>query len=835
MAAYILAANGNASSAAVWGLVSAIGFLNSEAGSTVLTTSYVEGVAFTPGAITIDGIAVKVARRVAAPSGTISVRLAQAGALVAGTEVTLNVSDIVYGVGIAADAPQNGWLLFKFAAPKLLLAATAYTVSAKTSVAAQVHLWRDATAGNWSRMLRTTTFAALIAGDTFHVLGEWTAAATVTARTVTWDITAATDFGDASTTVASVTIGAGGTMTWGTVAATNYLMRVSGLVDVCAGGVLSMGTTAVPCPRDSSQQLEFDCAADGDFGLRVYGTWNGQGQSRLSDSTEHFCLLNTDEAAAQTVLGVDRKLSAANGDAVALGSTTRTVTQSEDRLLSGDAGAASLTVTVGLTNAHSGTAPTQGIIVGLTRAVRVKSVSATFMAYCSMGTGCTVDCDWVGFSLLGGSALAGKHGVEWNGTAGSVNFSKCAWRDMDTHGFWASATGGVGDFTVADCVFYKFAATAGGSAISVQEATPNTWTIARNVVIGINTSATGLDINDLGGTLIDNWVSSCQNGAVLNEATGNVCGKISGTISGNTFQSLGSIGINIQALGGGRISNTTIWRATSQGIGFTSGSLCVDLLIDTAMIFGCATGIQGQLEVNELTLRNCTVAGDTTFPSSIGLALSTNLFRSRVRLEGCDFGTVTGIRTAHTSADIALPSQYGAPQLTLINTILASATEISSVAQVSGRGYIAYQRDEGLAGDHRKHYPALGTVSIDSVTVRTSPRSEKLEPTGAFSAVRLESSPKRVAVGNGQSCAISAWVNKGATYNGSAPRLRVKHNSAAGITEATVASHAGAAGSFLQVNGTVGPVTENCTLEFCVDVDGTLGQVNVADWSASVS
>jgi hypothetical protein len=91
MATRISCASGDFTAAATWATADATSLLDSEANNTALTTSYVESSAFTPGAITIDGIAVKVALRAAgSPATTMTVRLAQGGADVAGTVVTIN-------------------------------------------------------------------------------------------------------------------------------------------------------------------------------------------------------------------------------------------------------------------------------------------------------------------------------------------------------------------------------------------------------------------------------------------------------------------------------------------------------------------------------------------------------------------------------------------------------------------------------------------------------------------------------------------------------------------------------------------------------------------------
>jgi hypothetical protein len=247
MTRYIARANGNLTAAASWGAIDATSYLNSETSNTALTTAYVESSAFTPGAITIDGIAVKLASRSGSPTGTMSVRLAQAGATVAGTEIIVNVSDLPTCSTTLID---GGWYLIKFA-PVTLAGATAYTVSAKTSSASQVNLYRDATGGNWARALRTTTTAAPAAGDDMIITGEWIGAGAMTARTVTIDSTAATDYGSNSTSFETfaLEICNGGTLTYGTAASTNYVLRLSGFLTMTNGSTLNIGTVANPIPQ----------------------------------------------------------------------------------------------------------------------------------------------------------------------------------------------------------------------------------------------------------------------------------------------------------------------------------------------------------------------------------------------------------------------------------------------------------------------------------------------------------------------------------------------------------------------------------------------------------
>src|SRR5258708_3457328 len=118
MTTRIAAATGNFTTAGTWMAVDGTSLNDSEAANTALTTAYQTSSTFTPGAIVVDGIAIKIASRAAGtPSNTITVALDQAGADVAGTVVTMNVADIdVCGT----TQIEGGWYYFKFATPVTL-------------------------------------------------------------------------------------------------------------------------------------------------------------------------------------------------------------------------------------------------------------------------------------------------------------------------------------------------------------------------------------------------------------------------------------------------------------------------------------------------------------------------------------------------------------------------------------------------------------------------------------------------------------------------------------------------------------------------------------------
>jgi hypothetical protein len=152
--ATLMAYGGNFTDASSWGLCSSIAAHDSESSNTVVTTSYLSGADFMPGAITIDGIAVK-PRSITPNTGNITVALQSSGLIISGTVVTLNISNLPSGIG-ATSAPDYGWILFRFTGNQTLTDGLNYKVQARTSNASIVTLYSSGT-NNWARQLRTTT------------------------------------------------------------------------------------------------------------------------------------------------------------------------------------------------------------------------------------------------------------------------------------------------------------------------------------------------------------------------------------------------------------------------------------------------------------------------------------------------------------------------------------------------------------------------------------------------------------------------------------------------------------------------------------------------------
>src|SRR3954467_7288431 len=102
MATLAACASTSLTTATTWALIDSTSFNSTETTTTALTTAYQTSTTFTPGAITIDGIGVRLSVRTGT-TGTITIALDQATADVVGTVVTINCSDLPAAVTALLD------------------------------------------------------------------------------------------------------------------------------------------------------------------------------------------------------------------------------------------------------------------------------------------------------------------------------------------------------------------------------------------------------------------------------------------------------------------------------------------------------------------------------------------------------------------------------------------------------------------------------------------------------------------------------------------------------------------------------------------------------------
>jgi hypothetical protein len=797
--------DGNLTAAATWGVVDPTSLLDNEALSVGVITSYTNSSTFTPGAITIDGLAVKVSSRGSSPSGTFTVALDQSGADVAGTVVTINVADIPYPITNA-----RGWLFLKFAAPVTLLAATAYSVKAKTSIGSQVFLW-TASGTNYSRYLRTTTAQAPAAGDSLCVTGDYTGAGAITPRTVTMN-----DASAGAIVYGQVDVCHYGTLSYGTSAGVNYYLKLAGDLNVWNAGTLNIGTAASPMPATSSAILEFNCSSNVQYGLneKEGGTVNMRGNAIANVKAK----IAANAAAGATSLTTDISTGWKSGDVIALASTTRTVTECESKALSGDAVGTTLPIAA-LGFAHDGLSPVQAELANLTRNVKVRGISTSLQAYINVAATAVWSTRYVEFYQLG-SGTASKRGIDIATTTGSFDFQFCS-----MHDFVASTSFGINvsgassnNITVSHNVSFNIA-----SSHIATASTPNTnLTFDDNLGILMVSATSIFSFADVGCTVTNNV-------AVGAPSTGN-CISISeaaaatGTISGNIGHcNVSGACVLLASLTGGTVLNTTGWRGN---VGVLVQN-CKNTIIDGLTVFGNLTynyGFNATSSFN-ITVRNAVADAGVTLTSSVGLRIDISCFD--LFFENCSFGA----SQQHTGiGDINFVTANTFLTATFSNCLFNSPTEVANLSNLLTGSYLRSAKHDQVQDSHKTWAPE-GTVQIDTTLGDPATPSSRLTPSSASS--KLKSAKKQVPCASGQQVTVSIEVRKsvvgdGTAYNGAQPRLIVEKNVAAGLAVDTVlATASGAAGAWETLTATLPAPTDDCVYTIFVDCDGTQGWVNL--------
>ena len=833
MAMLISRATGNFTAAATWGVAdSATGSqLTNPSASTNTTTSYVYSSTFTgTNARVSDGIALFLKRL--NTTGTVTVALSDDNGVTATRSVTVNASDL---------PADESWVFFKFGTTLTLDGGTDYRVGVIASSADNALIYRSAVAGNWARMVSTTLTGAPAANDTMLIVGELTGAGASSSYTVTMDNTnSATDFGTNSSsgiptqtnpqTFNGIQIGQNGTLTWGTSAATNYYLRLSGHLVAWSGGTYNMGTSGTPCPRDSTMTLQLDsigndtsstyllCAAAG-------STTNVYGQSRTSGKNIVQCKLSADAAVNATSLTIDTDTGWLDNDEIVIAATTSDRTQCELGALNGAAGASTLTVdgfagvAGGLAFAHSGTSPTQAEIINLSRNVVIRGNSTSQPTVVRSFVNATAfNIYWCRFS--------------WAGSFAGSNLSAAVVSDIQYCAFFEYAGQGntFRGATFSDNVSY--APTASVTVLTLDGTVAPTVTnntIIRSANAGIALSGTG---TVPGGTFTNNTIV----GTASTPFNFNIASQAQNiTFSNLTVHSCAnSVQVNPTSTTGKTVtfSGLKIWRNTN----IAMFSNVTPVIIDNADIFANTLGGIVCQNAANLTLLNSRISSDSTATMPFGLQI--NGVNSIVKIENTKFSEVTGIYTANTVDINAGPNSttFTRPMVTLNNVLLSAATEVAFAPSLDSTGFIKSSKHDQTEGAFKSWFQG-GVVERDTTIFNTAAPSERLTPSSA--SIKLASGSRVVAVDDLGTVTINAYVRKsvvgdGAAYNGSEPRLIVKANPACGInTDTVLATMSAAAGSWQQLTGTTAAVDADGALEFYVDCDGTAGWVNVDDWSVT--
>lgn len=841
MARLCAVADGNNTSSSTWALIDSTTFRESESTSSTLTTSYTGATGTTPGAITIDAIGVRIAVR-SGTTGTMSVELYNStdGASVAGTEVTVNMSDVVAATTSSTSLHDGGWMLFKLASPVTLTAGKAYYVRAKTSSSSQVSLNRSATTNEYNQFLRTTTTQAPVAGDDRYVMGEWTGAGSMTTRTVTLNDTTSTDYGSGSTSVTTpaLSISNGGEVIAGTSSSTAYTQKISGNIVVYSGGKFNAASSGTRMPTTSSFTLTLDCASNVDFGIsvRTGGEFKWYGESKT-----RFTFLTSDEAASSTSIQVVSTSGWKNTDTLLFTATGTTTTHAETKNISSVDSATQVTLTAGLTNAHTGTGNVVGEVGNLNSNVKIVGTSSSVGTYVHFADSSSIVMDNVELQYYG-SGSTHKSGLEVQhivGAANSATITSCVFKDpsngssaITLQGNGGSANGS--NITFTNCIVYV-ATTASTNAVILSGGSTGSPTFTySNILVASNIgSGTGISLRtrtNLGGTVENLYVSGFSTGISITSSfstVADVCTVSNVYIHSNTNGTTSTTGSE-------RIFTNWNINRNSTGISTIFGKI---IYVNSSFIGNSTLGVNINTNPLNLTFEGCTFSGETSFnqPSGISLGVYTT---AQIVCNNCNFGTIV----AHTSSDINASFSTGA-RLVLNSCTMASTTEITSTVYtgIDRTGYVSFIRKDNTDGAHSM-YILQGIVTPDTSIYRTASPSVRITPKSATVEAETKLFPFSVPVNNGQTCTPTLYVREsvvgdGTDYNGNRIKLYVKANYNLGITSDTLLDTAtgSSEGAFEALTGTTAAVTDDGVLEFYLTCDGTTGWINYDDFSATLA
>lgn len=831
-------------SSASWKVVDTTSYLYSEAGSTATTTSYVASANFAPGAITVEGILLRVKGTTTSPTGTFSVQLWNSTSLAQVAVVTCNATDIINN----DTAYAGGWCYFKFAAPQTLLAATNYQVRVLSSVAGTVTVYRNATAGNWSRGLVTSTTASLGASDDIIICGDITAAATTTVNTITFDNTAATSYG-------LIEVGAYGKILGQNSASTAYKLAVNDTKNfiVSHNGIVEFSSTGTRLPSTSSFvfTVTSSTAVNTAIIIRSYGTFRAYGVARTRKAK-----LAADASAGATSLTTNISTGWLNGDTIGLATTSNSGSGNETKNLSANASGTTLTIAA-LAGSHGGNATTgvQADIINLTSNFQIYGTSTVNTYYIIAYNKATVDCDNVEFRYLG-AGVAEKRGIDLQIQAptGSANLKDCVFRD-----FYASFSYGVaitnfnGGVTIDGCVGY------GTPLAYIYVSKP---IVPQGYYLTIqNCCFIGQGSTTLGMLHIDTLSASNATTAVLINISNHISaggyvgynsgGVLVGTISGITTYLMNSYGIQISnfinttATGTTSLtySNIVSWRNT-QNILLTSWQYgagvhipAKNIILDTVTCFGSinnGTNIGFEYGSEDIQVKNGSFQAGLSLVATSGIGFGANGTIRGLIFDNCSFGTVQTHSVSDIGGGNGLSTIFSVDAL-FRNCSFGSSTLLSSQSRMTPTSSLKFQRFGAVAGTHRV-IKRDGTISNDSAIYDSASVSQRLTPNSA--SYKLSSSSFQVAVASGTTATISIKVRKsvvgdGTAYNGNQPRLILKANPSAhasaynsDIVAATATNAANGAWETLSYT-LPSAVTDNVGMEFYVDCDGNTGWINI--------
>lgn len=806
-----------------WKTIDTTSYLDGGNTSLTLTTvAYAASQTFTPGAITVEGVALRIASISATPAGTFSVQLWNSTDAVQAAVVTCNVSDLA-AAGVKAIVP-GGWIYFKFGSAVTLIAAKAYSIRVLSSTASQVYVYRDGTNANWLRCLVTSTTGSAAAGDLLYSSGYITGAGATTAITPTFDNTATTVFN-------FLKIGYLCTMTCQNSPSTNYNLYTTAQSQIA--GTFEVGNSVTRLDSTSTFTWENQAAAVAGNGILITSggrlTVFGKSKTRMARAAADF-------SAGATSITTDISTGWENGDLIGIGATSRGATPLvETKALTADAVGTTLTIAA-VTNLKLGTAPTQAPLINLSSNINFRGSSAVNTFYMSLsGVSATLDLDSITCRFLG-SASAGFRGIGIAALSQNNTFrvNSCAFYDLHASCITIEANASTAQAGIIESTnnvqygglshAYNTAATLSAGFTSAK--------ITGNWVIGcVGAASISINSSDRRFDVQDNVVNGAQGATNFAIATTvNAYSWSQGVISGNRAECTASVGF-VLSLANVNASNFTAYRCNTYGFQLTLGT---DSKIDGLTSFGHVVGslfITSSASFYDYFINNADIQAGVTETCPRGLLISTSSLIKNFVFSNSVFGTVT----PHATGDIILVA-ITMGDIILIESTLGSTSQVVLQSAMSKGSSVRLQRSGGVAGTNRAFW-RQGRTDTDSVIYDTgvagSTKSLRATPSSATEKLYFPIGSVAIPAGSGATITLKvrkSVIGDGAAYNGNQPEIIMRANAAAGSSfdadQVVMTATNAANGAWETLTYSIPTVTDNTALTFYGQVDGTAGWVN---------
>lgn len=596
--------------------------------------------------------------------------------------------------------------------------------------------------GNWSATASWTGAAVPIEGDTVIIQNG---------DTITIDQTITVG---ADTTTAAIDVVSGGKLEVLSTVAADYTLTCKGDLKTSSGGTIEFGTVANPIPaaRIFTVKLNYSASlAEGKYGFINNGDMIMQGASK----TPHT-LLTSDLSATGTVWTVGDTTNWAVGDKVAIASTTRTYSQHEQEVIQTVDSGTQITCVAGVTNAHSGTSPTQAEVINLTRNIVITSYNTTYRGYVYCVLGSTSNVDYVEFYMLGYNTT-NKHGVEIKTTTSdATNFAYCSvWGNAASNSpFYLYSAQNV---TIDNCVVYDV-----DEEFYIYSSISNT--ITNNIIMGVTDYGIRLSLNQ--NTITNNTCTSNSSYGIYAAGSDDFI-----SFSDNVSHSNGSYGINVVNGKGITISSFTGWRNNNIGIYLNSCSI----ILNNITLFGNANYNLAPSNASIISGNTWNINGDSSYSTHYGIRFS-NICPCGIVTDAI-FGVASGILTAHVTADIYCSTGTYA-SITLNNSKLDSAIQAQYFYNTILGSYIQCE-DLGQVQYVDKAWYKNGIVVRDGTTYKYGSYSTRFD--FQYNNAKWLEYDIYIPVEDGKQIVVSAWLRKNASYtDANRPKITI---SGQGITE----------------------------------------------------